>query len=179
MGFKDDLQSQWREISKGFGSGRHRQHKLMAVAGYAFICLLTVAWSFSGGGALSNPIGAEVSSNTVELNSETWLQLRNLSDDTWTGLQLELNEGYRASNLSEVQPGDSIQVFVRDFTHADYIPRPKVEAGAQRLTTTPERGPTAPPDLQPKTLRISTDQGFHRVAFADETAADANDGDQE
>ncbi len=115
----------------------------------------------------------------MDLSSETWLQLRNLSDDPWTGLRLELNGNYLASNLPEVQPGDSVQVFVHDFTYVDYIPRPKVEGGAQRLTTTPERGPTAPTDLQPKTLRISTDQGSHRVAFADETAAGDSEDDEE
>jgi hypothetical protein len=179
MALQDDLKGYWQEVSKGFGSGRHRNHKLATVGGYALICLLTVAWSFSGGGALSNPLGADVSINTVDLSRETWLQLANQSDDTWTGLRLQLNDKYQLSDLDDVGPGESIQVFVRDFAYEYHVPQPKHVGGAHSLTTSPALGATAPADLEPKTLRISTEAGTHKVVFAEESALEETGGKAE
>lgn len=166
MTVQEQLKDTAADLVKVFDfGGRFKREKLFVVGGYALLALLTVLWALSGGGLLSNPIGARVEAKVIGESTDHWLLLQNESSETWTHVELTLNDHYSQRLEEPVPAHQSVRVMVDSFRYRLYVPRARRFVGWQSVGEEPQPRPFAPASLEPKRMTIRTDQGEHALSF--------------
>lgn len=166
MDVQEQLKDTATDLIKVFDfGGRYKREKLIVVGAYALLALMTLLWALSGGGLLSNPIGAKAESKVVAESDERWILLQNESGDPWTHVELTLNDQYTQRLEADVAPHQSLRVMVDSFRYQHYVPRARRHVGWWSVGEEPQPRPFAPRSLEPKQLTIRTDQGEHTASF--------------
>lgn len=141
-------------------TSRFQRARVILVASYAVICLLSVLWGLSGGIG-DNPIGARVAFGQTS-EGTSFITVRNDAAFAWHNVRVEADGRY-VTFFANVPAKSNVDARLHTMTNVFRLPRPDGVFAWEAVRPTPPPDEFAAPDYRPESIRILCDEGEHEL----------------